>query len=105
MVDKEEKQLPEQRELAAERHSASFNANGVRWTNGSTMRGASGKYKGCEYRVVQSASPREWKWTVFFDGNGRRTGISRNRSVAILDALRAIQKAKKDARKANKPSS
>jgi hypothetical protein len=38
---------------------------------------------------------------VFFDANTTKTGISRNRSVAILDALSAIQKAKKGARRAN----
>jgi hypothetical protein len=55
---------------------------------------------GFGYQIVQSADPREWDWTLFHDGNSIRTGICRNRSVAILDALRAIQNAKKNTRKA-----
>jgi hypothetical protein len=56
------------------------------------------EYKGLKYQIVQTAVG--WRWTVFLDVNSTRSGISRNRSVAILDALRAIQKSQKDARKA-----
>jgi hypothetical protein len=60
------------------------------------------EYKGIKYQILQSTDAQGWRWTVFLDANSTRSGISRNRSVAILDALRAIQKAKQAARNANK---
>lgn len=51
------------------------------------------EYKGVNYQIVQTADG--WRWTIFLDANSTKSGISRNRSVAILDALGAIQKARK----------
>ena len=53
------------------------------------------RYKGIEYTIVQTANPFGWKWTVFLDATRTRTGISRARADAVLDAERAIDKALK----------
>jgi hypothetical protein len=47
-------------------------------------------YKGIEYQVIQTANPSGWKWIVFLDETRTRTGISRSRTGAILDAESAI---------------
>jgi hypothetical protein len=64
--------------------------------------GGAVEYKGINYQMLQSTGAQRWRWTVFLDAHSTKSGISRNRSVAILDALRAIQKAKQTARNANK---
>jgi hypothetical protein len=52
-------------------------------------------YKGIEYQVIQTANPAGWKWIVFLDETRTRTGISRSRTGAILDAESAINTALK----------
>jgi hypothetical protein len=44
------------------------------------------EYKGIEYQVLQTPNPPGWKWIVFLDANRTRTGYSRTRAHAILDA-------------------
>ena len=51
------------------------------------------EYKGVEYQVLQTTSPPGWKWIVFLDANRTRTGYSRTRAMAILDAEHVIDKA------------
>jgi hypothetical protein len=54
------------------------------------------EYKGIEYQVVQTASPNEWKWTVWMDGRQPRTGSGRSRTLAIALAQLAIDRFLKD---------
>jgi len=52
-------------------------------------------YKGIEYQVVQTASPTEWKWTVWMDGRQPKTGSGHSRTVAIALAQLAIDRLSK----------
>jgi hypothetical protein len=58
------------------------------------------EHKGIEYQVVQTASPTGWRWTIHLDDGRTKTGVSHSKSVAILDAEKAIGKALSAAPKA-----
>jgi hypothetical protein len=51
------------------------------------------EYKGIEIRVVQTANPTGFKWTVQLDAKRTRTGEAYSRIAAIANAERAIDKA------------
>jgi len=51
------------------------------------------EYRGVEFTVLQSASPRGWRWTVEIAGRKPKSAIAHNRTGAILDAQRAIDAA------------
>lgn len=48
-------------------------------------------YKWIEYSVVQTANG--WKWVVHLEATRTRTGVSRTRAHAVLDAEHAIDMA------------
>jgi len=49
------------------------------------------EYRGYEFSVLQSASPRGWVWTVTADGHELRTGSVVRRAHATLSAQKAIE--------------
>jgi hypothetical protein len=51
------------------------------------------EHRGIEYRVVQTANPTGWRWTVYLDGGRTKTGASFSKGRAIFNAVRAIEKA------------
>jgi hypothetical protein len=61
------------------------------------------KHKDIEYRVLQTANPTGWKWTVIMDEKRTKTGESRSRSGAILNAIRTIDKALASSAKPDDP--
>jgi len=50
------------------------------------------QHKDIQYCIVQTANPTGWKWTVQFDPNRTRSGVSYSMKAAILDAQRKIDK-------------
>ena len=50
------------------------------------------EYKNFNYRVVQTANPTGWKWTVWLDETRTKTGTSFSRASAITFAQQAIEK-------------
>jgi hypothetical protein len=52
------------------------------------------EHKGVEYRVVQTANPTGWKWTIEWGNDTTTTGkSSHSRSDAIFNAVRTIDRA------------
>jgi hypothetical protein len=51
------------------------------------------QYKGLEYRIVQTANPSGWKWTIFLDATRTRTGTSHTKANAVLEVEIAIDRA------------
>ena len=51
------------------------------------------EHKGIQYRVVQTANPTGFRWTVEFDDNRTKTGTCSSRGNAIFKAARAIENA------------
>jgi len=49
------------------------------------------EHKGTQYSVVQTAAPSGWKWAVNTK-RGTRTGTAPSRTLAILRAIKAIDK-------------
>jgi hypothetical protein len=49
------------------------------------------EHKGTRYSVIQSVDPSGWKWVVNTE-RGTRIGTARNRTLAILQAIKAIDK-------------
>jgi hypothetical protein len=49
------------------------------------------EHKGIPYRIVQTANPPGFEWTVELDANKTRTGFSRSKGNAIFNAARAIE--------------
>jgi hypothetical protein len=49
------------------------------------------EYKGIKYSILEIANG--WKWVVHLGATRIRTGFSRTRAHAVLDAERAIDKA------------
>jgi hypothetical protein len=47
-------------------------------------------YKNIVYSVIQTAIPREWKWTVHLTHNLTATGTSFSKENAIFNAFYAI---------------
>jgi hypothetical protein len=48
------------------------------------------EHKGIPYRIVQTACPTGFKWTVELDTNWIKTGFSFSKGRAVLSAIRAI---------------
>ena len=44
------------------------------------------------YRVVQTANPTGWKWTVDLDAGRKKSGVAHSRESAILGAVRVIDR-------------
>ena len=61
------------------------------------------EHKGTQYSVVQTAAPSGWKWTVNTE-RGTRTGTAGNRTLAILRAIKAIDKEERQIRAARSRS-
>jgi hypothetical protein len=51
------------------------------------------EYRGVEFTVLQSASPRGWRWTVEITGRKPKSAVVCDRAGAILHARRAIDAA------------
>jgi hypothetical protein len=51
------------------------------------------EHRGIEYRIVQTASPTGWRWTVHLDEYRLRTGTSFSKGNAIFKAVNVIDKA------------
>ncbi len=56
------------------------------------------EHKGIEYQILQTASPKGFKWIVRLDATMTRTGVAPSRSGAIFEAEWAIDKSLKDPR-------
>jgi hypothetical protein len=56
----------------------------------SSSSSASMEYKAIEYRVVQTANPTGFKWTVMIGKNRTRTGVSHTMKDAVRAAERKI---------------
>jgi hypothetical protein len=54
------------------------------------------EYKGIQYRVVQTANPTGFRWTVQLDATRTRSGVSYSMKAAVLDAQRKIDRALKE---------
>jgi hypothetical protein len=50
------------------------------------------EHKGVQYELLESASPRGWKWVVQL-GATKIAGFSRPKDVAVFAAQRAVDKA------------
>jgi hypothetical protein len=50
------------------------------------------QYKGIEYQVVPIDNAPRWKWTVWTDDRGTKTGEGPSRTVAVALAQIAIDK-------------
>jgi hypothetical protein len=50
------------------------------------------EHKGIPYRIVQTACPTGFKWTVELDANRIKAGFSFSKGNAILSAMRAIDR-------------
>jgi hypothetical protein len=61
------------------------------------------EHKGTQYTVVQTAAPSGWKWTVNTE-RGIRTGTAGNRTLAILRAIKAIDREERQIRAARRKS-
>jgi hypothetical protein len=48
------------------------------------------EHKGIEFKVVQTASPTGWKWTIQLNAERARSGVSYSMQSAILDAKHKI---------------
>jgi hypothetical protein len=48
------------------------------------------EYRGVEFTVLQTASPRGWRWTFELPGRKPRSGVVHDRAGAIINAKRAI---------------
>jgi 3,4-dihydroxy-2-butanone 4-phosphate synthase len=44
------------------------------------------KFKGFEFEVEQTENPAGWKWTVSVDPARVRTGVTKSRSLAVIEA-------------------
>jgi hypothetical protein len=51
------------------------------------------QYKGVEYKVVQTASPKGWKWTFQMQGQNVRSGTAMSRTLALISVQSAIDRA------------
>jgi hypothetical protein len=51
------------------------------------------EHKGIPYQIVQTASPRGWRWTVQLDDDRTKTGTSFSKGTAIFQAVTVIDKA------------
>jgi hypothetical protein len=51
------------------------------------------EYRAIEYQIVQTANPTGFRWTVMFDSNTSKTGVSYSKRAASFDAARAIDRA------------
>jgi hypothetical protein len=56
------------------------------------------EHKGIRYDVVQSASPRGWKWVVHLSATKTKTGFSYSKQLAAFAAIKAIDNALKEAK-------
>jgi hypothetical protein len=54
------------------------------------------EYKGVEYTVVQMAGGAGWKWEVRFDDGKNKSGVARERALAIKLAEFEIDRLVKD---------
>ena len=61
------------------------------------------QHKGTQYSVVQSVAPSDWKWAVNTE-RGTRIGTARNHTLAILRAIKAIDKEERQIRAARRKS-
>ena len=61
------------------------------------------EHKGTQYSVVQTAAPSGWKWAVNTE-RGTRIGTAPSRTLAILRAIKAIDKEKRQIRAARRKS-
>src|SRR5436853_7787732 len=50
------------------------------------------KHNGVRYRVMQTANPTGWKWSVELAAGRKKTGANSTRESAILDAVLVIDK-------------
>jgi hypothetical protein len=64
---------------------------------------ASMEYKGIEYRILQTANPTGFKWTVMIGENRTRTGISHTMKDAVRAAERKIDEHLKERRPPSPP--
>jgi hypothetical protein len=55
--------------------------------------GASMEWKGIQYSIVQTTSPRGWRWIVYLPGRQPKSGTSSNRQIALRRAQIAIDQA------------
>jgi hypothetical protein len=51
------------------------------------------EHKGISYRVVQTANPTGWKWTIELPGKPPKSGKAASRTMAVRMAEIAIDKA------------
>ncbi len=51
------------------------------------------EHRGIEFSVLQSASPRGWRWTVEIPGRKPKSAVEHDRAGAIFRAQRAIDAA------------
>jgi hypothetical protein len=58
------------------------------------------EHKGIQYQVVQTANPTGFKWTVLLDENRTKTGGAPSKTSAIFLAVRFIDRAVREQRKA-----
>jgi len=48
------------------------------------------EYRGVEFTVLQTLSPKGWKWTIELPGHKPKSGVTHDRADAIVHARRAI---------------
>ena len=51
------------------------------------------EYRGVEFTVLQTLSPKGWKWTIELPGQKPKSGVVHDRAGAIVRAKRAIDTA------------
>ena len=61
------------------------------------------EHKGIPYSVGESVDPNSWKWTVDTE-HGTKFGTARNRTLAILPAIKAIDKDQRQIRATRRKS-
>jgi hypothetical protein len=53
-------------------------------------------FKGFGFEVEQTENQAGWKWTVSFDPARMRTGVTKTRSLAVIEAMREIDMERAD---------
>ena len=51
------------------------------------------EYRSKHYTVVQGIGPQSWKWSVHLDGKTVKSGESKTRASAVINAVWLIDKA------------
>ena len=61
-------------------------------------------YRGFQFEVEQTEDPAGWKWSVSFDAARTFSGVTKNRSLVVIAAMREIDIERAERSRSKKPS-